>query len=62
MTLVWCRLWDPNFNAVGKSWKKVPKEKRDYHFFATLDFKDGQDIFRRVSDQSLQSSILLSRH
>ncbi|KAF8682273.1 Acid phosphatase-like protein [Rhizoctonia solani] len=40
-----CRQFNPNFNAVAKSWhSKVPADKRDTHFFATLDFADGRDL------------------
>jgi len=41
-----CYTFGPNFQAVAKSWTKVTKEDRDRHFFATLDFADGQSIFR----------------
>ncbi|ELU44586.1 oligosaccharyl transferase subunit OST3/OST6 family [Rhizoctonia solani AG-1 IA] len=45
-----CRQFNPNFNAVAKSWdSKVPADKRDTHFFATLDFADGRDVFARAS-------------
>jgi len=47
-----CLAFAPNFEAVGKSWKKVPKDSRDAHFFATLDFKDGPDIFKRLGMNS----------
>ncbi|CAE7206315.1 unnamed protein product [Rhizoctonia solani] len=48
-----CRQFEPNFNAVAKSWhSKVPADKRDTHFFATLDFADGRDIFSRLGLQS----------
>ncbi|KAJ1310297.1 hypothetical protein OPQ81_007037 [Rhizoctonia solani] len=48
-----CRQFDPNFNAVAKSWQsKVPADKRDTHFFATLDFADGRDVFARLGLQS----------
>lgn len=45
-------MFAPNFESVAKSWKKVPSKDRDQHFFATLDFKDGQDIFRKVGISS----------
>ncbi|KAG8884694.1 oligosaccharyl transferase subunit ost3/OST6, partial [Tulasnella sp. 403] len=42
-----CSIFKPNYDAVAQAWRKVPKEKRDYHFFATLDFSEGQEVFRR---------------
>ena len=29
----------------------VPKEHRDKHFFASLDFQDGQGVFRKVRNR-----------
>ncbi|KLO10678.1 dolichyl-diphosphooligosaccharide-protein glycotransferase [Schizopora paradoxa] len=43
-----CREFEPSFKAVSKAWKSVPKSERDKHFFATLDFADGEKIFRRL--------------
>ncbi|KAG8881016.1 oligosaccharyl transferase subunit ost3/OST6 [Tulasnella sp. 331] len=43
-----CLTFLPNFEAVAKSWRKVPKTQRDQHFFARLEFKDGTDIFQRL--------------
>ena len=42
------RQFDPSFNAVAKAWSTVSKSERDTHFFATLDFADGQEVFRKV--------------
>jgi len=42
------REFDPSWLAVAKAWSKVPKSQRDSHFFATLDFDDGQTVFQRV--------------
>jgi oligosaccharyltransferase complex subunit gamma len=42
------REFDPSFNAVAKAWASTPKRHRDNHFFATLDFDDGQVIFQKV--------------
>lgn len=41
----------PHFKTVAKSWSKVNPELRNQHFFATLDFADAVDVFRRVSYQ-----------
>ncbi|KAG8979615.1 oligosaccharyl transferase subunit ost3/OST6 [Tulasnella sp. JGI-2019a] len=43
-----CLTFLPNFEAVAKAWRKVAKSERDQHFFARLEFKDGNDIFRRL--------------
>jgi len=43
-----CRAFDSSWTAVAKSWSRVPKEQRDQHFFATLDFEDGSTIFQRL--------------
>ncbi len=43
-----CREFDPSWVAVAKAWSKVPPSERDSHFFATIDFDDGQMIFQRV--------------
>ncbi|KZO95177.1 oligosaccharyl transferase subunit OST3/OST6 family [Calocera viscosa TUFC12733] len=43
-----CTEFNPSFKAVAKAWSKVPAEQRDQHFFATLDFLEGQDIFKRL--------------
>jgi len=43
-----CLTFDPNFRTVAKAWTKVPKAEREGHFFATLDFADGQSVFRSL--------------
>ncbi|KAG9009687.1 oligosaccharyl transferase subunit ost3/OST6 [Tulasnella sp. 427] len=43
-----CLQFQPSYESVASAWKKVPSKDRDYHFFATLDFKDGQDVFRKL--------------
>ncbi|KAJ7774600.1 hypothetical protein DFH07DRAFT_104674 [Mycena maculata] len=43
-----CREFNPSWNAVAKAWIKAPKEHRDNHFFATLDFDDGQMVFQQL--------------
>lgn len=44
-----CHDFDPVFRAVTKSWTRVPRDDRDTHFFAQLDFQDGQAIYQRLS-------------
>lgn len=46
-----CREFDPNFKAVAKAWQSVPKAERNKHFFASLDFADGPNVFRRVGSR-----------
>ncbi|KAG1756747.1 uncharacterized protein EDB91DRAFT_34069 [Suillus paluster] len=44
-----CKEFDPSYTAVAKAWAAAPKEKRDQHFFATLDFDDGYAVFQKLS-------------
>lgn len=43
-----CRVFDPSFSQVADSWARLPKSQRDQHFFARLDFADGQAIFNQL--------------
>lgn len=44
-----CHDFDPIFRTVARSWrKKAPKDVRDQHVFAELDFSNGQDVFQRL--------------
>jgi oligosaccharyltransferase complex subunit gamma len=40
--------FDPAWHQVAGSWKRQPKYTRDQHFFAQLDFADGQAVYQRV--------------
>lgn len=42
------REFEPSFTAVARAWVNAPKEQRDKHFFATLDFDDGHAVFQKV--------------
>ncbi|KAG0707730.1 hypothetical protein DFH29DRAFT_994754 [Suillus ampliporus] len=42
-----CKEFDPSFTTVAKAWAAAPKEKRDQHFFATIDFDDGYAVFQK---------------
>ena len=44
-----CSEFNPSWHQVAASWKKAPKYERDHHFFAQLDFADGQEIYKKVS-------------
>ncbi|TFY82622.1 hypothetical protein EWM64_g1387 [Hericium alpestre] len=52
-----CREFEPAWKAVAKAWTAVPKEQRDQHFFATLDFDDGHSVFQK-SGTMLQQMVL----
>ncbi|WVR05412.1 hypothetical protein IAU60_002427 [Kwoniella sp. DSM 27419] len=43
-----CHDFDPSFHAVAASWNRQPKHIRGQHFFAQLDFTDGQAIYQRL--------------
>jgi oligosaccharyltransferase complex subunit gamma len=43
------REFDPSWNQVAKVWATTPKEHRDAHFFATIDFDNGQSVFQSAS-------------
>ncbi|KAF8212220.1 oligosaccharyl transferase subunit OST3/OST6 family [Mycena galopus ATCC 62051] len=43
-----CKEFNPSWQAVAKAWTKAPKVHRDNHFFATLDFDDGQTVFQAL--------------
>ncbi|GLB34939.1 putative dolichyl-diphosphooligosaccharide-protein glycotransferase [Lyophyllum shimeji] len=47
-----CKEFDPSWNTVAEAWATVPKEQRDQHFFATIDFDDGQATFQKLGLQS----------
>jgi len=47
-----CKEFDPAWSAVAKAWSSVPKEKRDTHFFGTLDFDDGPTVFQNLGVSS----------
>ncbi|KZS99246.1 oligosaccharyl transferase subunit OST3/OST6 family [Sistotremastrum niveocremeum HHB9708] len=43
-----CKQFEPSFKTVAKAWSKVAPKHRDNHFFATLDFANGPEVFRRL--------------
>ncbi|KAF8894631.1 oligosaccharyl transferase subunit OST3/OST6 family [Infundibulicybe gibba] len=43
-----CKEFDPAWTVVARAWSTTPKEHRDNHFFATLDFDNGQMVFQRL--------------
>ena len=36
------------YRSIAKAWTKVAPENRDQHIFATVDFEEGGDVFRKV--------------
>ncbi|KAF8590605.1 oligosaccharyl transferase subunit OST3/OST6 family [Ramaria rubella] len=54
-----CKELDPSFRALGKAWSKVPGANKDDHFFATLDFENGKETFRKLG---LNSAPVLQVH
>ncbi|KAI0306559.1 oligosaccharyl transferase subunit OST3/OST6 family [Multifurca ochricompacta] len=47
-----CKEFEPSWVAVAKAWSRVSSSERDSHFFATLDFDNGQAIFQKLGIQS----------
>ncbi|KAL7424300.1 oligosaccharyl transferase subunit ost3/OST6 [Cryptotrichosporon argae] len=43
-----CQEFDPLWHQIADSWKRQPRDVRDQHFFAQLDFPDGQPIYQRL--------------
>jgi len=44
-----CKEFDSSWKAVAAAWNGVPKEHRDTHFFATLDFDNGgHTVFQKL--------------
>ncbi|KIY70929.1 oligosaccharyl transferase subunit OST3/OST6 family [Cylindrobasidium torrendii FP15055 ss-10] len=55
-----CKNFDPSWNEVAQAWHKVPKAERDNHFFATLDFDDGQATFQKLGLSSAPAVYIYS--
>ena len=45
-----CSTFQPSWDQVASSWRRKSANTRDQHFFAQLDFVDGQAIYQRVRD------------
>ncbi|ODN88406.1 oligosaccharyltransferase complex subunit gamma [Cryptococcus wingfieldii CBS 7118] len=43
-----CHNFDPSFSQVADSWARLPRSARDQHFFAKLDFADGQAVYSQL--------------
>ncbi|WWC60794.1 uncharacterized protein I303_103370 [Kwoniella dejecticola CBS 10117] len=43
-----CHDFDPAFHQVAASWRRKPRHVRDGHFFAQLDFADGQAVYQQL--------------
>ncbi|KAJ7219290.1 hypothetical protein GGX14DRAFT_591261 [Mycena pura] len=44
-----CKEFNPSWIQVAKAWSKIRSAERDRHFFATLDFDEGQAVFQKLS-------------
>lgn len=42
------REFEPSWIAVAKAWATAPPPHKENHFFATLDFDNGQTVFQKV--------------
>ena len=47
--LLVCRVMGPEHALVAKQWATTRHTDDEEHFFAVLDFADGQEIYQRVS-------------
>ncbi|KAH7103917.1 oligosaccharyl transferase subunit OST3/OST6 family [Auriculariales sp. MPI-PUGE-AT-0066] len=43
-----CKEFDPTFKTAARSWQKTASEHRTSHFFASIDFENGQDVFKQM--------------
>ncbi|KAK4684548.1 oligosaccharyltransferase complex subunit gamma, partial [Tremellales sp. Uapishka_1] len=43
-----CQEFDKSFHQVASSWKRQSQFERDQHFFAQLDFSDGQAVYQKL--------------
>jgi oligosaccharyltransferase complex subunit gamma len=43
-----CQQFQPEHRAVAQQWQRKARQPLHKHFFAVLDFPDGQDTFRKV--------------
>jgi hypothetical protein len=41
-------LFDPSYKAVSNSWMKATGQQHSDHFFAELDFPNGQAVYQKV--------------
>lgn len=46
----------PEYELVAKQWNGQKRSSDDEHFFAVLDFQDGQQVYQRVSERGLGAS------
>lgn len=58
LTTMLRRAFDPEYKLLAKQWHKQRKGRKaeDEHFFAALDFVDGQPIYQRVRARHEQLS------
>jgi oligosaccharyltransferase complex subunit gamma len=54
-----CRMFDPEYKAVARSWHKQGNKDID-HFFTVLDFEDAMDTFRKARNRLCLQSMFLA--
>ncbi|KAI6005925.1 hypothetical protein EDD15DRAFT_2154727 [Pisolithus albus] len=47
-----CKEFGPSFQAVAKAWSTVTPEQRNNHFFASIDFDDAFQVFKKLGIMS----------
>ncbi|KAK4051333.1 oligosaccharyl transferase subunit ost3/OST6 [Microbotryomycetes sp. JL201] len=47
-----CQLMQPEYDLVARQWKKQTRSDDNEHFFAVLDFVNGQEIYQRMNLQT----------
>ncbi|KAM0789294.1 hypothetical protein ACM66B_000134 [Microbotryomycetes sp. NB124-2] len=47
-----CQLMQPEYDLVARQWKKQSRSDDNEHFFAVLDFVNGQEIYQRMNLQT----------
>ncbi|KAI6166995.1 hypothetical protein EDD17DRAFT_1850158 [Pisolithus thermaeus] len=47
-----CKEFGPSFQAVAKAWSTVNPEQRNNHFFASIDFDDAFQVFKKLGIMS----------
>ncbi|ORX33868.1 putative dolichyl-diphosphooligosaccharide-protein glycotransferase [Kockovaella imperatae] len=43
-----CHEFDPSWHRVANSWNRISAPEKNHHFFAKLDFQDGEAVFRKM--------------
>ncbi|CAH7670348.1 hypothetical protein BY996DRAFT_4228551 [Phakopsora pachyrhizi] len=43
-----CQTFDKEYQLLSQQWQKQPREIRESHFFAMLDYKEGKNTFQKL--------------